>query len=95
MLAVRFHNYGPPSVLVVEDVERPEPKEGEALVRVRAAGVNAIDWKYRAGYLKELVESGSLTPQLGPVFPLADAAQAHAVAESGHGRGRIVLQVST
>jgi NADPH:quinone reductase-like Zn-dependent oxidoreductase len=45
--------------------------------------------------LAKLVESGSLTPQLEPVFPLADAAQAHAVAESGHGRGRIVLQVST
>ena len=55
MRAVRFHDYGPPSVLVVEDVERPEPKEGEALVRVRAAGVNAIDWKYRAGYLKDFM----------------------------------------
>jgi len=44
--------------------------------------------------LAKLVESGSLTPQVGPVFPLSDAARAHAVAETGHGRGRMVLQVS-
>jgi NADPH:quinone reductase-like Zn-dependent oxidoreductase len=55
MRAVRFHEYGPPSVLVVETVPRPEPKEGEVLVRVRAAGVNAIDWKFRAGYLKDFM----------------------------------------
>jgi len=55
MHAVRFHDYGPPSVLVVETVVRPEPKEGEVLLRVRAAGVNAIDWKFRAGYLKDFM----------------------------------------
>lgn len=53
MRAARFHEYGPPSVLVVETVERPEPKAGEVLVRVRYAGVNPIDWKLRAGYLQQ------------------------------------------
>ena len=52
MRAARFHEYGPPSVLVVDLVPRPEPKEGEVLIHVRSAGVNAIDWKLRAGYLK-------------------------------------------
>jgi NADPH:quinone reductase-like Zn-dependent oxidoreductase len=52
MRAVRVHEYGPPSVLVVDEVGRPEPKAGEVLIRVHAAGVNAIDWKLRAGYLK-------------------------------------------
>jgi NADPH:quinone reductase-like Zn-dependent oxidoreductase len=52
MQAVRFHEYGPPDVLRVETVPRPEPGEGEVLVRVQAAGVNPIDWKYRAGYLQ-------------------------------------------
>lgn len=55
MRAVRFHDYGAPSVLVVDDVERPDPQEDEVLVRVRAAGVNPIDWKYRAGYLKDFM----------------------------------------
>src|SRR5205814_3164075 len=39
--------------LRLETVARPEPGEGEVQVRVRAAGVNPIDWKFRAGYLKE------------------------------------------
>ena len=55
MRAVRFHEYGPPSVLTLEEVDRPTPNDGEVLIRVRAAGVNAIDWKFRAGYLKEWV----------------------------------------
>ena len=52
MHAVRFHEYGPSSVLVVDDIARPEPKDGEVLVRVRVSAVNAIDWKFRAGYLQ-------------------------------------------
>jgi NADPH:quinone reductase-like Zn-dependent oxidoreductase len=52
MRAARFHEYGPPSVLVIDLVPRPVPQEGEVLIRVRTAGVNPIDWKMRAGYLK-------------------------------------------
>ncbi len=52
MRAARFHEYGPPSVLVIDLVPRPVPQEGEVLIRVRAAGVNPIDWKMRAGYLR-------------------------------------------
>lgn len=55
MRAVRFHEYGPPDVLRVETVPRPDPGEGEVLVRVHSAGVNPIDWKYRAGYLREFM----------------------------------------
>jgi NADPH:quinone reductase-like Zn-dependent oxidoreductase len=55
MQAARFHDYGPPGVLAVDQVPRPEPKDGEVLVRVHAAGVNPIDWKFRAGYLKEFM----------------------------------------
>ncbi|HYX85070.1 MAG TPA: NADP-dependent oxidoreductase [Gaiellales bacterium] len=55
MKAVRFHEYGPANVLTVEDVPRPAPGQGEVLVRVSAAAVNPIDWKFRAGYLKEMV----------------------------------------
>ena len=36
-------------MLVVEEVERPEPGPTEVLVRVAAAGVNPVDWKVRAG----------------------------------------------
>jgi len=53
MKAVRIHEYGPADVLRYEDATRPEPAPGEALVRIHAAAVNPIDWKVRAGYLKD------------------------------------------
>jgi len=52
MKAIRIHNYGGLEVLQYEDAPRPEPKEGEVLVRVHAAGVNPIDWKVREGHMK-------------------------------------------
>jgi len=53
MKAIRIHNYGGPEVLKYEDAPRPEPGEGEVLIRVHAAGVNPIDWKVREGDMKE------------------------------------------
>jgi NADPH:quinone reductase-like Zn-dependent oxidoreductase len=49
--AVRFHEYGDFDVLRVEDVEDPVPGEGELLLRVRAAGVNPVDWKILHGWM--------------------------------------------
>jgi NADPH:quinone reductase-like Zn-dependent oxidoreductase len=53
MRAVRFHEYGSPTALVVDEVERPQAREGQVLVRVHAAGVNPVDWKLRKGLLKD------------------------------------------
>lgn len=50
MKAVRIHEFGGPEVLRYEDVERPEVREREMLVRVVAAGVNPVDWKIRSGH---------------------------------------------
>jgi NADPH:quinone reductase-like Zn-dependent oxidoreductase len=50
MQAVVMHETGDPEVLRLEDVEQPEPGDGEVLIRVRAASVNPIDWKYRRGF---------------------------------------------
>lgn len=47
MRAVIWDRYGPPEVLRLEDVERPVPKDGEVLVRVRATTVNRSDTGYR------------------------------------------------
>ncbi len=52
MKAAQIHGYGGPDVLVYEDAPRPEPKPGEILVRVHAAGVNPVDWKIRSGMFK-------------------------------------------
>jgi len=53
MRAIRIHNYGGPEVLQYEDAPRPKPQAGEVLVRVKAAGVNPIDWKVREGHMKD------------------------------------------
>jgi NADPH:quinone reductase-like Zn-dependent oxidoreductase len=49
MRAVTIHETGGPEVLRYEETERPEPGDGEVLIRVRAASVNPIDWKIRRG----------------------------------------------
>jgi NADPH:quinone reductase-like Zn-dependent oxidoreductase len=41
--------YGPPEVVRVTDVPKPEPGRGELLVQVRATTVNRTDRGYRAG----------------------------------------------
>jgi NADPH2:quinone reductase len=51
MQAVRFHDYGGPEVLKLETLAVPEPKPGEALVRVKKAGVNYVDVYQRRGIL--------------------------------------------
>jgi NADPH:quinone reductase-like Zn-dependent oxidoreductase len=48
MHAVSQDRLGPPDVLHMVTVPRPEPGGTEVLVRVRAAGVNPVDWKTRA-----------------------------------------------
>lgn len=45
MRAIRYDRYGPPpDVLQVREVEAPTPREGEVVVRVRAAGANPVEW---------------------------------------------------
>jgi len=44
-----FHKFGGPEVLVHEEAPKPAPKFGEALVRVRAVGINHVDLDHRAG----------------------------------------------
>ncbi|HEY4379798.1 MAG TPA: NADP-dependent oxidoreductase [Acidobacteriaceae bacterium] len=52
MKAVRIHRFGPPEVIVVEDVPRPSPGPGQVLVRVAAAGVAPWDAIIREGQSK-------------------------------------------
>ena len=49
MKVAQFHKFGGPEVLVHEEAAKPAPKPGEALVRVRAVGINHVDLDHRAG----------------------------------------------
>ena len=52
MKAARIHSFGPPDVVVVEDVPMPSPGRDEVLVRVMAAGVAPWDAIIRDGKSK-------------------------------------------
>src|SRR4051812_14940923 len=43
MKAVTYLQYGSSSVLQLNEVDRPVPKDDEVLIRVRAASINAFD----------------------------------------------------
>lgn len=49
MKAVRYHEYGPASVLRYEDVEDPAPGDRDVVIGMRACGVNHFDIDLRAG----------------------------------------------
>lgn len=49
MKAIVYRKYGPAEVLKLEDVAKPVPKDGEVLVKVRAASLNRGDWRMMRG----------------------------------------------
>lgn len=49
MRHVRYHSYGGPEVLEIEEVDVPEPGPGQALIRTEAIGANFVDTKFRSG----------------------------------------------
>jgi NADPH2:quinone reductase len=49
MRAIRYHAFGGPEQLRLDEVEVPVPGAGEVLVRVAVAGVNPVDAKIVAG----------------------------------------------
>lgn len=53
MRAITFSAYGGPDVLQLSEVPVPAPGPGQVRLAVRAAGVNPIDWKIRAGFMQQ------------------------------------------
>jgi NADPH:quinone reductase-like Zn-dependent oxidoreductase len=52
--AILFDRFGGAEVLHEADIEAPRPGAGQVRVRVRAAGVNALDGKIRSGAMEAL-----------------------------------------
>lgn len=50
---IRFHQFGPPDVLRLEEVPTPQPGSGEVLVKVQAIGVNWTDILWRQNLAPE------------------------------------------
>jgi NADPH:quinone reductase-like Zn-dependent oxidoreductase len=51
--AVLIRAYGGAAAAEIAEIAQPAAAEGQVLVRVRAAGVNGIDWKVREGFVRE------------------------------------------
>lgn len=50
MKAAIYTKYGPPGdVVQIAEVEKPVPKDNEVLIKVRAASVNPLDWRFMRG----------------------------------------------
>jgi len=67
MRAVRYHEYGGPDVLRIEDAPEPHAPAGAIRIRVQAASINPIDWKVRGGGARDAM------PMTFPVIPGRDA----------------------
>jgi NADPH:quinone reductase-like Zn-dependent oxidoreductase len=49
MKAIVYYKYGGPDVLRCEEIEMPAPRDGEVLVKIRAASLNPYDWHFMRG----------------------------------------------
>jgi len=98
MRAAVLTGYGGVERLELREVRRPEPGAGQLLVRVRAAGVNPIDWKIRQGQLRLLLPArfplvlgfdvAGEVAAVGPeVAELAPGDPVFAMLDSRHGGG--------
>ncbi len=72
MKAARFSRFGGPEVVEIVDLPDPHPGPGQVRIAVRAAGVNASDWKKRRGLMDQELpqtlgyEAAGIVDELGP-----------------------------
>ena len=55
MKAARYETYGEPDVLNIVEIDAPHAGPGQIRIAVRAAGVNPLDWKLRAGVYRDFM----------------------------------------
>lgn len=72
MKSIIYEKFGSPEVLEIKEVECPEPKDGEVLIKVFAASINSGDLHLRSGdpFIARLF-AGPITPRhkvLGTTF---------------------------
>ncbi len=64
MKAAIYTKYGPPEVVKIMEIDKPEPKENEVLIKVYAATVNRTDSGFRsAQYFISRLFSGLFAPK--------------------------------
>ncbi len=95
MKAVQFAEYGGPEVLRLVDTDEPHASPGQVRIAVRAAGVNGIDWKIRAGDMREQVPlplpTGTGVDAAGVVDEVGDGVDGVQVGDAVFGTGAATL----
>lgn len=95
MKAMRFYEYGGPEVLKLDDIEPPQPGPKQIRIAVKAAGVNPIDWKLRAGYMREMMPltlpAGTGYDAAGIVDAVGKDVTGVAVGDAVFGRGQATM----
>jgi NADPH:quinone reductase-like Zn-dependent oxidoreductase len=90
MLCLQFSECGEPDVLHVADAPEPHAGPGRVRIAVRAASVNAWDWKVRAGLVPGMPSSFPSIPGLdaaGVVDEVGDGVTSVAVGDRVFGLG--------
>jgi NADPH:quinone reductase-like Zn-dependent oxidoreductase len=95
MKAIQFEQYGPPDVLALVDIDEPHPGQGQVRIKVRAAGVNGLDWKIRAGHMRQMIDtqlpSGTGSDASGVVDQVGDGVSDVKVGDAVFGIGTSVF----
>ncbi|MFL5652899.1 MAG: NADP-dependent oxidoreductase [Ktedonobacteraceae bacterium] len=72
----------------------PPPQEQAKALGVRATMIRSQPSRELLQTFTRLIDEGHIKVTAGKTFPLSEVQQAHEYGQSGHGRGRIVLQIA-
>ncbi len=85
MRAVQFSQFGGPEVLEVVELADPHPSQGQVRIKVRAVGVNPVDWKVRSGAMGGDLPKATGLEAAGVVDELGDGVTDVAVGDQVFG----------
>jgi len=102
MKRIQYHQYGGPDQMRLEEFELARLRPSQITVRVKAASVNKVDWRYRVVFgtqtpdlltkLAELAATGRFRSAIGKIVPLSGAITAITELERrGTPKGKLVI----
>jgi NADPH:quinone reductase-like Zn-dependent oxidoreductase len=82
------------SIDALASISGQQPSQEQAREQgIRIASFSASTTRELLQTFAQLIDQGQIKAVVGTIFPLTEAAQAHTLSQSRHGRGRIVLHI--